>query len=110
MKIRKRDVITGDGSEGYLATKVCDPDKYRMGALYLGYKNYRIGAISERIRDFFQNKLAHGDGEIFPIFKLMNRDMNFYGGFFTKKTYIQHGKNWNIFKYGYNTFWLCPQT
>ena len=34
-------------------------DNVRLGALSLGYKNYRIGANSEGIRHVFQNQLVH---------------------------------------------------
>jgi len=51
---------SGEGSEypyGYY--KGGDVDKYRLGALSLGYGQYRIGLNSEYIRNVFQNQFAH---------------------------------------------------
>jgi len=33
--------------------------KYRLGALYFGYKNYRIGTNSEHVRHAIQNRFIH---------------------------------------------------
>lgn len=35
-------------------------EKYRMGALYMGYKNHRIGGNSEWVRHYIQNVAIHG--------------------------------------------------
>jgi hypothetical protein len=39
--------------------KTGDGDKYRFGAITLGYKGMRYGWNSEGIRHIFQNKFAH---------------------------------------------------
>jgi RHS repeat-associated protein len=39
--------------------KTGDADMYRLGALSLGYKGQRIGWNSEKIRNYWQNHIAH---------------------------------------------------
>jgi RHS repeat-associated protein len=56
-------------------------EKYRMGALYLGFGNTRVGVNTEGVRNYFQNHLAHKDGEFAPIFEVLN---------ISDKPYIQH--------------------
>ncbi len=63
-----------------------DVDKYRLGALSLGYKHYRIGANSENIRNLFQNLIVHkitGD----PYFKNLNNKWNLYFNFGSTNRY-----------------------
>jgi RHS repeat-associated protein len=56
-----KDVTTihGDGrmQKGYYSGG--NVDDYRLGALYVGYKNYRIGVNSEQIRHIGQNIFTH---------------------------------------------------
>jgi RHS repeat-associated protein len=54
-------------------------DKYRLGAAFFGYQNYRVGANSERIRHSIQNRLSHdilNPGT--PHFKVLNNHWNSY--------------------------------
>lgn len=57
-----------------------DPDRYRAGIAYVGLGPVRWGINSEKVRDFFQNKLAHdflcqGDS---PYFKVLDRPRQNY--------------------------------
>jgi RHS repeat-associated protein len=50
---------------------------YRMGALYIGFGNTRVGVNTEGVRNFFQNQVAHKNGYVtstggLPIFKVLN--------------------------------------
>ncbi len=51
--------------------------KYRLGVLYLGYKNYRVGYNSEVIRAFFQNKVVHDTFGV-PRFEKLDIKGSFY--------------------------------
>jgi RHS repeat-associated protein len=86
---RKTDAIANDGRTGYVANGGFDPDKYRLGAMYLGYKDYRFGINSERVRNHWQNHVAHKDGKAggFPIFRVMNNDVQPYSTFQTKNPF-----------------------
>lgn len=65
-----------EGRETYTISANGDnPDEYRAGVFYVGVGPFRIGANSEQVRDFFQNKFAHdflcrGDS---PYFKVLDR-------------------------------------
>ncbi len=48
-----------DGHDTYVPWGIFDPDKYRAGVLYMEFGNFRIGRNEERIRQYFQNELAH---------------------------------------------------
>ncbi|WP_109301137.1 DUF6443 domain-containing protein [Aquimarina sp. AU474] len=52
--------------------------KYRMGALYLGYKNKRTGINSERVRHAIQNEFAHGKARPQGYFKVTSWDIKRY--------------------------------
>ncbi len=56
-------------------------DKYRLGALYLGYKHIRFGANSERIRHVIQNRFAHDilTGGNAKWFRVLNNNWGSYG-------------------------------
>lgn len=73
LKDRVADVI--NGTKTYISGT---SDKYRAGIFYVGYKNTRVGINSERVRNLFQNKLAHGNGRIFPIFRVLNNSVRPY--------------------------------
>lgn len=49
-----------------------DVDKYRLGAVSLGYKGYRVGVNTEAARHVFQNQLAHTIISPQPSFKVLN--------------------------------------
>lgn len=53
--------------------------RYRLGALYAGYKGYRYGVNSEKVRSFIQNKVAHTAIAYQPWFKV--RDIKTTGYF-----------------------------
>jgi hypothetical protein len=67
---RETTGVNGDFQGTYV--EKLGTEKYRMGALYLGYGNYRLGANSESIRNFFQNTLAHCRGYTYPLFRVQN--------------------------------------
>lgn len=46
---------------------------FRFGGLSIGYKNYRVGVTNEKIRNYFQNHVAHNDGIKYPIFRIHPR-------------------------------------
>jgi RHS repeat-associated protein len=58
--------------------------KFRMGALYLGLSNTRVGVNTEGVRNYFQNQVAHKNGYTsrggYPIFPVLG---------LTDKPYIQ---------------------
>jgi hypothetical protein len=70
----------------YAANGSYDPDKYRFGGLYLGYKGARAGWNSEGIRHTFQNKLIHIPKGI-PTFKDLGGRGSFYQGYYTSNPY-----------------------
>lgn len=49
-----------------------DVDKYRLGAVSIGYKGYRLGVNTEAARHVFQNQLAHTIIKPQPGFKVLN--------------------------------------
>ena len=60
-------------------------DKYRMGALYLGYGNARIGMNSERLRSAVQN--GFHDMFNYPHFRELNIPTRLYFGFYSPNPY-----------------------
>jgi len=64
-----------------------NPNLYRMGALYFGYKNNRIGTNSENIRDFVQNKVIHRYFTKSPYFEKLNSRWSIYGGVYSQNPY-----------------------
>jgi len=68
---------------GYCTAKTAND--YRLGALYFGYQNYRIGTNSEWVRhyaqnifahDWFQRKVFHNSGQ--PGFLMLDKVWNYY--------------------------------
>ena len=53
-------------------------DAYRMGAFYVGYKNYRAGINSEWVRHYAQNLLAHNLIKPQPGFLMLDKKINPY--------------------------------
>lgn len=53
-------------------------DKYRAGIFYFGYKNMRAGINSEKVRNLFQNRLAHKNGRVYPIFRVLDNSVRPY--------------------------------
>ncbi len=70
--------INGDGA---------DPNSHRLGALYLGFGNTRVGYNSEAIRDAVQNEMIHKmkDVPYFQVMELLKPGM--YGGFYSNNMY-----------------------
>lgn len=67
--------MTYDGGGSY------NPDKYRLGAAYIGYKNVKVGTNSEKIRHAIQNRFAHDiltNGSS-KWFKVLNNNWSSYG-------------------------------
>ena len=67
-------------------------ERYRFGAIYAGYRNYRIGYNSERnIRGSIQNGFHGLDfpliGLPVPPFKVLNNSDRFYGGYYSSNPY-----------------------
>jgi hypothetical protein len=82
---RIKDLTKGPNGT-YIKSGNNDPDKYRMGALYFGYKNYRIGANSEHIRNFVQNKMIHNPINS-PHFAMIDRNWHFYSGVYSQNPF-----------------------
>lgn len=81
-------IFTGqsDGTKSDNIWKGADVDKYRMGVIYAGYGNMRIGYNSEKnIRGPVQN----GFHDLFDYehFKTLNLSDRFYGGFYSSNPY-----------------------
>lgn len=76
-----------NGRETYTISANGDnPDEYRAGVFYVGLGPFKVGANSEQIRNFFQNKFAHdflcrGDS---PYFKVLDRPGHAYFYFGTE--------------------------
>jgi RHS repeat-associated protein len=61
-----------DGADGdFLGTYRELGRQYRLGALTVGYGDYRLGWNSESIRNVFQNNWAHKKGYSFPLFEVL---------------------------------------
>lgn len=80
-----RRIIEDDGAYGtyLLASDGSNPDKYRLGVLYLRYKIFRLGTNSEYIRHWTQNRLIHDHNAKAPQFAMMDKKWRLYGGFYT---------------------------
>lgn len=83
---RRKDFTQGPNGTYIIGKNGEDPNKYRMGVLYFGYKNYRIGAKSEHIRNFIQNKLIHNPIKS-PHFAIMDRNWYLYSGIYSRNPF-----------------------
>ena len=79
-----RRIIEDDGAYGtyLLANDGEDPDKYRLGVFYIRYKIFRLGANSEYIRHWTQNRMIH-DTVKSPQFAMRDKQWNLYGGVYS---------------------------
>jgi len=76
-----------NGRETYtLSANGDNPDEYRAGVLYVGLGPFKIGANSEQIRNYFQNKFAHDFlcQNNSPYFKVLDRPAQTYFYFGTE--------------------------
>ena len=86
-------IFTGESKNGYKEDKGPngtfkeEGEKYRLGVLYLGYGNYRVGYNSERyIRGAIQNTFH--DWNNYPHFKVLNYYPDqFYTGYYSQNPY-----------------------
>ena len=62
-------------------------EQYREGIFYVGYKGYRAGVNSEGVRNIIQNKVAHGNGKLFPIFQVTDTKPALYYRYGTNQKY-----------------------
>jgi RHS repeat-associated protein len=69
--------IAPDGRIQYKETG----QQFRMGALYVGFGNTRVGVNTEGVRNAIQNHFVHKDGRYAPIFEVLN---------ISDKPYIQY--------------------
>ncbi len=76
---RPSEVIGGHAT--YIGDATHNPDKYRLGGLYVGYKNIKFGRNSEQIRHVIQNRFAHDimTGGASKWFKILNTSPSWYG-------------------------------
>lgn len=58
--------------------KNSEADAYRLGALSVGYKGYKVGVNSEYVRDVFQNWFAHKILSPQPGFRMLSNNWNGY--------------------------------
>jgi hypothetical protein len=65
-----------------LGTEGDNPDGYRTGILYFGFKEFRLGFKSDKIRHLFQNLLIH-DNTKSPQFAVIDRRWYLYGGMYS---------------------------
>lgn len=79
-----RRIIEDEGAYGtyLLANDGDNPDKYRLGVLYLRYKIFRLGTNSEYLRHWTQNKMIH-DATKSPQFAMKDNKWDIYGGIYT---------------------------
>lgn len=72
LRFNDRAMDGGDKDTGFMGTyrEELTP-KHRLGAIYGGYKGFRAGWNSEKIRNVFQNNLAHGRGYTHPLFEVL---------------------------------------
>ena len=75
--LSRSDRETTKNAQG-IPTYIEKTPQYRLGALAVGYKNTRLGINSEGVRNEFQNKFAHKNGRKYPIFQVLNNNVNFY--------------------------------
>ena len=86
-------IFTGESKNGHKEDKGPngtfkeEGEKYRLGVLYLGYGNYRVGYNSERyIRGAIQNTFH--DWNNYPHFKVLNYYPDqFYTGYYSQNPY-----------------------
>lgn len=75
-----------DPNQGPNGTFIEQGNRYRMGALYVGYGNYRLGYNSERnvrapIQNGFHNLMNY------PHFGILDRTDRIYGGYYSSNPY-----------------------
>ena len=59
-EVTRQDYVKNiDGYPTYIGYGDNDPNQYRFGAAYFGYKSYRAGWNSEGVRHIIQNRFAH---------------------------------------------------
>ncbi len=87
LRSRDEDYFGGDPDGTYIPYNGNNPDKYRLGAFYLGYKGSRIGFNSESIRDFVQNQMIHKQVTGSPFFRKLNNNWNSYIGNYSSNPY-----------------------
>jgi len=87
-----KNKVGGDGrmKAGYYAGG--NVDDFRLGALYVGYGEYRAGVNSENVRDFIQNQTIHNSHlfcgkQLLAGFTRKNTDWNPYFNYQTRNTY-----------------------
>ncbi|MGB0840303.1 MAG: polymorphic toxin type 23 domain-containing protein, partial [Chitinophagales bacterium] len=93
--VRQQHAQMIDGHDTYVPFDNFNPNQYRFGAAYVGYKNYRAGWNSEGIRHIIQNRVAHdflanrllgGNSKHFK--QLPNQyPSRFYGGIYQTNKY-----------------------
>ncbi len=70
------------------ARLVKNREKYRLGAAYVGYGNYRFGINSDKhVRHPIQNHLAHSWISPQPGFEVLSRRISPYAQYQTKNPY-----------------------
>lgn len=84
---RRTASLGGDPNGTYIESNGNDPDKYRFGGLYFGYKGYRVGVNSEGVRNFFQNRLIHDGVTNSPHFRVLDNKWKPYFGHYTSNPY-----------------------
>jgi hypothetical protein len=82
LKDREKCKIGGDGPKG---TYYENSPEYRMGALYIGYGNYRAGVNSENVRAGVQHWVHKQTGD--PQFYKTNSNWSVYSGIMTKNPF-----------------------
>jgi RHS repeat-associated protein len=81
-------ITSGGGAGGFKGTyEERFSPQHRAGIFYLGYKDLRIGGNGEPIRNFFQNKLAHGNGYGYPLFRVLNTPSSIFLNYQTSSRY-----------------------
>lgn len=70
-----------NGHDTYIGSPTHNPDKYRLGGLYVGYKGIKFGRNSEQIRHVIQNRFAHDimTGGSSKWFRVLNTSPSWYG-------------------------------
>ncbi|MFK8308351.1 polymorphic toxin type 23 domain-containing protein, partial [Capnocytophaga cynodegmi] len=79
------DLTSGRKGLGIWRNK--EADMYRLGALTVGYKGWRVGTNSEYVRDVVQNWFAHTIVSPQPGFRMLSRDWQQYYQYQTKNPY-----------------------
>jgi RHS repeat-associated protein len=93
--LKKRSTGPGGPNETYITgPKGENPDKYRFGGFYIGYRSnrnsqnfYRAGANSEWIRERVQNYWIHKGITGSPYFKNLGGPLKIYGGVYTSNPF-----------------------